>query len=146
MRKLLKSSLLACFFVMLASGCESDLSNGDLDGMWQLRQIAYTDGRTDSCEYTYYIIQHRLIELAWRPEDKRPGQEMTYYIGRFAHIGDSLHVGDFRYYKNEAERVSPDELSRFGLRTDTTHFRVNTLNHSHMTLDAGYALLHFRKF
>lgn len=128
------------------TGCSPETDNGNLDGMWKLRNITYHTGTQTACEDLYYIISHRLIELAWFPEDKRPGQEMTYYLGRFQHKGDSLYIHDFRYYKNEENKVTIEELNRFGLQEEETGFRIITLNDSHMTLRASHATLYFRKF
>lgn len=143
---LLLSAGLLLLFGISQSGCTPEADNGELDGMWKLRTIAYQTGEQVSCEDLYYIISHRLIELAWSYEDKRPGQEMTYYLGRFQHKGDSLYIYDFRHYKHEENKVSVEELNRFGLQYEETGFRITTLNSSHMTLQAPHATLYFRKF
>lgn len=142
------TTLLTVLFswILIMTSCESELSNGDLDGMWRLDKIAYNNGDEIACSNLYYVIYHKLIELAWRPEDKRPGQEMNYYMGRFNHTGDSLYIHDFRYYRDEENKVTLDDLSRFGLQSEETRFQVVTLNRSHMTLKAPHATFYFRKF
>lgn len=144
MKRLIYITLFTLLFV--TNSCERHPITCDYQGMWQLKHIQYADGTVKPCTLTYYIMQLHLIKLAFSPEDKRPGAEMTYYVGYMNHQGDSLFIGDFRHFRNEEVVTTLEELERFGLNQAETRFKVKTLDDSELILHSDFSTLYFKKF
>jgi hypothetical protein len=135
-----KKSILLFSIMILLTSCYKASINGDLDGMWQLMEIAKSSGeRLDTKnDRLYYSVQLHLISLR-----KAGGGQ---YLGRFVYSGDSLLVNDFRIYRNEDIPAKETDLLPFGLSGLSEHFKVEELGQKRMVLKSAYATLHFRRY
>lgn len=126
-RLFLFAGILCC---LLGSACSKLPINGDLDGQWQVQQIEYRSGETETPKQTYYNFSLHTVNLM------QVGG--SFAAGNMQYSGDSLWI---------SMPVSPlEKLRPFGMNQKDTRFAVEKLTSSHLVLQSDYARLSFRKF
>lgn len=115
---------------VLGSACSKLPINGNLDGQWQVQQIEYRSGETETPKQTYYNISLHTVNLM------QVGG--PFEAGNMQYNGDSLWIS---MPVSSLERLRP-----FGLNQKDTRFGVEKLTSSHLVLQSDYARLSFRKF
>lgn len=126
-RLFLFAGILLC---VLGSACSKLPINGNLDGQWQVQQIEYRSGETETPKQTYYNISLHTVNLM------QVGG--PFEAGNMQYSGDSLWI---------SMPISPlEKLRPFGLNQKDTRFGVEKLTSSHLVLQSDYARLSFRKF
>ena len=127
---------------LLCVTCAKAPINGDLDGFWQLAEIAYTGGTvTDTHnDGLFYSVQLKLIGL------QRDGNNQ--YLGRFVQTEDSLYVYDFRLNitGDNSQKAAVGDLQAWGIADTTERFAIEKLNGKEMILTSATARLSFRKW
>lgn len=127
---------------LLCVTCAKAPINGDLDGFWQLAEIAYTGGTvTDTHnDGLFYSVQLKLIGL------QRDGNNQ--YLGRFVQTEDSLYVYDFRLNitGDNSQKAAVGDLQAWGIPDTTERFAIEKLNGKEMILTSATARLSFRKW
>jgi hypothetical protein len=116
--------------LLTMEACEKIPINGKLDGRWQLMNIEYPNGTSESPERTYYSVQLHMINLY------KVGGANLY--GTFAHEDDSLHI--------VMRQTVKEAVKSFGINDTIVSLGVETLTSNRMILSGSYARLSFRKF
>lgn len=134
---------------LLNTACDKVPMNGDLDGMWQLMDIEYTDGTHQTPDKQRYMcIQLHLIQLTVYSNVHQG------IYSHFTHNGDELRLYDFydlRHWKNTetTNEVLEDasQLEPWGISGLDVTYHIVKLNGSALILkDPSGTLLTFRKF
>ena len=127
---------------LLCVTCAKAPINGDLDGFWQLAEIAYKKGTvTDTHnDGLFYSVQLKLIGL------QKGGNNQ--YLGRFVQTEDSLFVYDFRLNitGDNSQKAAAGDLQAWGIPDTTERFAIEKLNGKEMILTSATARLSFRKW
>ena len=127
---------------LLCVTCAKAPINGDLDGFWQLAEIAYKKGTvTDTHnDVLFYSVQLKLIGL------QKGGNNQ--YLGRFVQTEDSLFVYDFRLNitGDNSQKAAAGDLQAWGIPDTTERFAIEKLNGKEMILTSATASLSFRKW
>lgn len=127
---------------LLCVTCAKAPINGDLDGFWQLAEIAYTGGTvTDTHnDGLFYSVQLKLIGLQKGSNNQ--------YLGRFVQTEDSLFVYDFRLNitGDNSQKAAAGDLQAWGIPDTTERFAIERLNGKEMILTSATARLSFRKW
>ena len=143
---------IAALLLILLASCDKVPMNGDLDGMWQLTNIATPDSTRDMHTSGAYVsFQLHLVQ--W---DEVSDHSRTFY-SHFRHTADSLVFYDFAHPSkhavdnNEDEWVTPAEMHQglfhlWGIHTTEARFRIRQLDSRHLRLESADTLLTFRKF
>lgn len=117
--------LLSCY---LWSACTKGNKNGDLDGMWQLHQLEYADGRIEK------PLDHYLnVELDFLYFQEPTGN----LLGKFQYSGDSLKI--------RMLEGTDTSLESFGINSLNENFGI-TVSSSKMILKTGYSTGYYRKW
>ena len=146
------SFLLACLtaVTLLAGSCDKVPINGDLDGMWQLMDIATPAGHVDAKPKRVYIsVQLHLTMWENKLADRK-------YYAHFEHRGDSIRFYDFVHaslHQNttqDDERITMQEMSEgllddWGVHTTDARYRIDHLSDSHLILHSNDTIISFRK-
>lgn len=134
---------------LLNTACDKVPMNGDLDGMWQLMDIEYTDGTHQTPDKQRYMcIQLHLIQLTTYGDPHRG------IYAHFTHKGDDMRIYDFydlQQWVNTqtTNKVLEDEslLYPWGLSGLDVTYSVLKLNGSALILKGpSGTVLTFRKF
>lgn len=132
-RRVFQSSLflfIGILFCLLGSACSKLPINGKLDGQWQVQQIEYRSGETETPKQTYYNFSLHTVNLM------QVGG--SFAAGNMQYSGDSLWIS--------MPVSSLEGLRLFGLNRQDTRFGVEKLTSSQLVLQSDYARLSFRKF
>lgn len=124
-----KGICLVCALLLLTA-CGKMYEYKHLDGMWQMRHIAYEEGGTSEPENSYYSFQRHVINVR--------NMDSGECFGIFRYTDDSLHVS--------FQGASVDAMGAYGMNDTVQHFRVEKLTGSQLILKSDYARLEFRKY
>lgn len=151
--KVIKTILPLLLIALLAASCEKKPKNGDLDGMWQLKQMfskststdatysaSYKDTTNDSI---YWNCQLDLISIqTWNGKTSQS-------VARFVHENDRLQLTKIyiHYRANDVLIEDPNftGLRHAGIRGNQANYFVKRLNSSSMILCSEMDSLVFRK-
>ena len=131
--------------------------NGELDGQWQLMEIAYKNEPT-STDYDSVIIKKddkiywnfQLILMMIRTigTNMNGFSEMT--MARFNHKGNKLDITQTYIHYRERDSLIDDRNTRclepMGIKGNAEKFDVKELNNKKMVLSTDVKRLEFRKF
>ena len=134
--------------VLLLVGCDVETSNnGDLDGFWQMTQMAdkhvntIYDMRNSGITWSF---QGKLLELR---DVKKVHQDI---IGSFSHQDGPLSVNNFYFVDRDKGDVRIDDpisyLVPYGVAQTNDKFNVLELSSDQMILESADFLLRFRKY
>ena len=143
--------ILASILIVSLSACESYLINGILDGMWQLQSIERNNPDTifqNQGDLFYSFQRHTVVIGDYNNPHELIGHlKNEQYVSLFEYNGDSISMGDFRYYYGREDIVVPlDSLKRFGLYDKYTSFHIEELTTKRLVLRSDSALITMRKY
>ncbi len=146
-----RCKILATLLIVSLTACESYLINGNLDGMWQLQSIERNNPDTivrNQGDLFYSFQRHTVVIGDYNNPDELIGHlKSEQYVSLFEYAGDSISMGDFRYYYGREDIVVPlDSLKRFGLYNKRTTFHIEELTTKHLVLRSDSALITMRKY
>lgn len=121
--------------------CDKVYINGDLDGMWQLQKVEFSDSAAYPQDI-YYSFQRHLVQVSENYEEGLPLR----YIGDLDYTGDTLRISGFRKFLEEEIVAGMNELERFFLYDTVTVFKVEVLDDSQLTLRSNRALYTLKKW
>lgn len=121
--------------------CDKVYINGDLDGMWQLQKVEFSDSAAYPQDI-YYSFQRHLVQVSENYEEGLPLR----YIGDLDYTGDTLRISGFRKFLEEEIVAGMNELERFFLYDTVTVFKVEVLDDSQLTLRSNRALYRLKKW
>ena len=121
--------------------CDKVYINGDLDGMWQLQKVEFSDSAAYPQDI-YYSFQRHLVQVSENYEEGLPLR----YIGDLDYTGDTLRLSGFRKFLEEEIVAGMNELERFFLYDTVTVFKVEVLDDSQLTLRSNRALYRLKKW
>lgn len=121
--------------------CDKVYINGDLDGMWQLQKVEFSDSAAYPQDI-YYSFQRHLVQVSENYEEGLPLR----YIGDLDYTGDTLRISGFRKFLEEEIVAGMNELERFLLYDTVTVFKVEVLDDSQLTLRSNRALYTLKKW
>ena len=121
--------------------CDKVYINGDLDGMWQLQKVEFSDSAAYPQDI-YYSFQRHLVQVSENYEEGLPLR----YIGDLDYTGDTLRISGFRKFLEEEIVAGINELERFFLYDTVTVFKVEVLDDSQLTLRSNRALYRLKKW
>lgn len=121
--------------------CDKVYINGDLDGMWQLQKVEFSDSAAYPQDI-YYSFQRHLVQVSENYEEGLPLR----YIGDLDYTGDTLIISGFRKFLEEEIVAGMNELERFFLYDTVTVFKVEVLDDSQLTLRSNRALYTLKKW
>ncbi len=121
--------------------CDKVYINGDLDGMWQLQKVEFSDSAAYPQDI-YYSFQRHLVQVSENYEEGLPLR----YIGDLDYTGDTLRISGFRKFLEEEIVAGMNELERFFLYDTVTVFKVEVLDESQLTLRSNRALYTLKKW
>lgn len=121
--------------------CDKVYINGDLDGMWQLQKVEFSDSAAYPQDI-YYSFQRHLVQVSENYEEGLPLR----YIGDLDYTGDTLRISGFRKFLEEEIVAGMNELERFFLYDTVTVFKIEVLDDSQLTLRSNRALYTLKKW
>lgn len=141
--------LLIASLALLASSCEKKPIDGDIEGMWKMKQFTtLADGIVhDECPRIFFSIQLNVVELA----EKQCTHEYGTFIGHIYYNEDhsALTMQDFKFREStgdNGENVPAERLLPYGINTLETTFKVMKADGRHLVLQSDYATLEFTSF
>lgn len=133
--------LILSFITATLLSCDKVYINGDLDGMWQLQKVEFSDSAAYPQDI-YYSFQRHLVQVSENYEEGLPLR----YIGDLDYTGDTLRISGFRKFLEEEIVAGMNELERFFLYDTVTVFKVEVLDDSQLTLRSNRALYTLKKW
>lgn len=141
--------LLIASLALLASSCEKKPIDGDIEGMWKMKQFTtLADGTVhDECPRIFFSIQLNVVELA----EKQCTHGYGTFIGHIYYNEDHsvLTMQDFKFREStgdNGENVPTERLLPYGINTLETTFKVLKADGRHLVLQSDYATLEFTSF
>lgn len=133
--------LILSFITATLQSCDKVYINGDLDGMWQLQKVEFSDSAAYPQDI-YYSFQRHLVQVSENYEEGLPLR----YIGDLDYTDDTLRISGFRKFLEEEIVAGMNELERFFLYDTVTVFKVEVLDDSQLTLRSNRALYTLKKW
>ena len=131
--------------------------NGELDGQWQLMEIAYKNEPTNTDydsiinkkdDRIYWNFQLDLMMIRTIGAKMNGFTEMT--MARFNHNGNKLDITKTYIHYRERDSLIDDRntncLEPMGIKGNAEKFDVKELNNKRMVLTTSVKSLTFRKF
>jgi len=144
MKKPIYTTIIMLFCTVLVS-CELETSsNGDLDGLWQLKSTdsLYTGNSADmKSQQIFWSVQCDLLQVT------KIGQIEILF--RFQNTGDSLLLSSPYTKDRETDDTQITDVSilqPMGINSLDEHFKIVELSGSTMTLESPTLRLYFRKY
>lgn len=135
--------ILAVAAIVAAIGgtsCRKDYINGDLDGIWEVKEII-DNGETRVPELRRFMrFEFHVCQLSGWEDGTQEGRPFA--NGNMTYNGSEL-VLDFPFVTNEADMKT---LSTWGIMTNPVTFTVKSIDSKRMTLEAGDVTLRLIKF
>ncbi len=103
--------------------CDKVYINGDLDGMWKLKSVAYPDSIAYP-SHIFYSFQRHLTQLTKDNDTDLP----TRFLGNLSYIGNTITMSKFYSFPQEPFAAKLNHLKEFHLYKDSTIFNIVTLN------------------
>ena len=132
-QKIFRIATIIIFAVTLlgATSCRKGGINGDLDGQWRVITIEnYVNGDITEPQNVFYCFYLHTVNLT---------APSVVAAGKMTYSGNSLSLEC--PYNND--NIS---LSRWGIFTSETIFKIERLNSSHLIIESGWARITMRKF
>ncbi len=151
MRRITAILLCITAAAIVPAACDKTPVNGPLDGFWQLTTIATPDSVRDVRRQGAFLSVYLHLSQ-WDHGHREPR-----VYAHFTHTADSIIFYDFAHLSthqttaDDDQPVTPEEMASgllddWGVHTLDARFRVLTLNHSRMELQAADTVLTFRKY
>lgn len=137
----MKKSIFIMLTAMAFTACDKVYINGDLDGMWRLENVVYPDS-TATPDQVFYSFQRHLVQVS-----KHDGTELPKrFLGNLDYHGNSLSMSNFHSFPLEKYPATTEMLMEFHLYSDSTAFRVITLDEENLILESGERIYTLRKW
>lgn len=155
MKHLLTISIFCLAIGGVWTSCDKLSDNGDLDGMWQLREM-HTKASTDDATYSqatdkraekiYWSFQLDLLSITSEASLNGFTGET---VARFTYSGERLEVTETYIHYRDRDSLLTDpettELEALGIRGNTGSFAVSQLSKHSMILCSDTDSLVFKK-
>lgn len=130
---------MAGLMILLASCSKSD-NNGDLGGMWQLREWRDSTGQVIPSHRTlYYSIHRNILQITPSIGGRAP-------FAHISHVADRLILMDaYDNAKKDSVAIPFDSMAVFGV-PPTGVFHIDCLNADRLQLSSSVGTLTFRKY
>ncbi|MBR6649685.1 MAG: lipocalin-like domain-containing protein [Bacteroidaceae bacterium] len=105
------------------ASCDKVYINGNLDGMWRLDNVQYSDS-TVQPERVFYSFQRHLVQVGKYYDEEFPVR----FLGNLHYSGNTMSVSNFHSFPMELYPATVEMLRDFHLYSDSTTFTIVTLN------------------
>jgi hypothetical protein len=137
----MKKTILILVTAMAFVACDKVYINGDLDGMWKLESVVYSDS-TAMPDQIFYSFQRHLVQVS-----KHDGTELPKrFLGNLDYRGSTLSMSNFQRFPLEEYPATTEMLREFHLYSDSTAFNVITLDEEKLILENGERIYTLRKW
>ena len=119
----MKKIITAIICALALAACDKVYINGDLDGMWKVCQVEYSDTVHYPTDI-YYSFQRHMTQIGKYYEEEIPLR----FIGFLSYSNNTITMSGFRKYLEEHRIPSPEELKQFYLHSDSSIFALEKLN------------------
>lgn len=137
----MKKLILIFLSTVTLFACDKVYINGDLDGMWHLQSVSCEDS-TIIPEAVYYSFQRHMTQISKHYDTELPLR----FLGNMRHANGTLTMWGFHIHPLETHAATPEELALFHLCSDSTTFRVITLNEKRLVLEERGRIFTLRKW
>ncbi len=107
----------------LFTACDRVYINGVLDGMWRLESVVYPDS-TAHPEQIFYSFQRHMTQVS----EHNDSASAKRFLGNLYYDGTTLTMSHFYKFPGEEYTATIDMLKVFHLHSDSTVFRVLSLD------------------
>lgn len=125
----------------LLAACDKVYINGELDGMWRLENVIYPDS-TASPEQIFYSFQRHMTQVSKHNDSTLPVR----FLGNLYYDGTTLTMSHFYSFPHEEYAATAEILKEFHLHSDSTVFRVMSLDDESLIMKDGERVYTLRKW
>ena len=123
---------------MLVISCSKVPINGDLDGMWKMTSMEWSDGTTTSPERIFFSFELDCIQVT------NKGNNSCSYIGLMNKNDNTIRVDKFKDSSGEIKKA--ECLKQFGILETPTEFNIEKINHSKLIIKSKDCILYKGNF
>ena len=134
----MKRVIFLFIITMLVISCSKVPINGDLDGMWKMTSMEWSDGTTTSPERIFFSFELDCIQVT------NKGNNSCSYIGLMNKNDNTIRVDKFKDSSGEIKKA--ECLKQFGILETPTEFNIEKINHSKLIIKSKDCILSFTKF
>ena len=134
----MKRIIFLFIITMLVISCSKVPINGDLDGMWKMTSMEWSDGTTTSPERIFFSFELDCIQVT------NKGNNSCSYIGLMNKNDNTIRVDKFKDSSGEIKKA--ECLKQFGILETPTEFNIEKINHSKLIIKSKDCILSFTKF
>ena len=117
----MKKIIMAIICATVLAACDKVYINGDLDGMWKVCRVEYSD--TIHCPTNiYYSFQRHMTQIGKYYEDEAPLR----FIGHLTYSNNTITMSGFH--------IHLEELKQFYLHSDSSVFAIEKLNEDELIM------------
>lgn len=134
----MRRTLFIFTMIITMISCDKAPINGDLDGMWKMTLMQWSDGEEITPKRIFFCFEQNCIELC------NKGDNPCNYIGLMIKESNTITVDKI---KNSAGEIKDGErLKQFGISETPTKFNIEKMNSSKLIIKSNKCTLHFTKF
>ena len=137
----MKKIITAIICALALAACDKVYINGDLDGMWKVCQVEYSDTVHYPTDI-YYSFQRHMAQVSKHYDEKPPLR----FIGHMTYRGDTITMSGFRKYLEEDKIATPDILKGFYLYNDSSVLKIEKLDDEMLIMRSNEARYVLRKW
>lgn len=126
--------------VLGGTSCRKDYINGDLDGIWEVKEIIDNGETRVPDERRFMRFEFHVCQLSGWEDGTQEGRPFT--NGNMVYNGSEL-ILEFPFVTDEDGMKT---LSTWGIMTNPVTFTVKSIDSKRMTLEAGDVTLRLIKF
>lgn len=134
----MKRFLFILSLILMMISCDKPPINGDLDGMWKMTLIKYSNGEEMAPKRIFFCIERNCIEL------NNKGESPCNYIGRMNKESDIITIDNVKDSNGNIKDI--DKLKQFGIFEMPAKFDIEKLNSSKLIIKSKDCILYFTKF
>ena len=119
----MKKGLFILIAATLLAACDKVYINGELDGMWRLESVTYPDSTAHPTQI-FYSFQRHLTQVSEHNDTTWAKR----FLGNLYYDGTTLTMSHFYKFPDEKYAATTEMLKVFHLHSDSTVFRVLSLD------------------
>lgn len=127
--------------MLLSCDIDKVYINGDLDGMWQLRQVESAD-TTVSPQGVYYSFQRHMAQVSKHYDEDIPLR----FIANLDYKNEKITISGMRRYLEEEKKPTAQELNLLYLTSDSVTFDILTLDKEHLVMSTDKSTYYLSKW
>ena len=125
----------------LLTSCDRVYINGELDGMWRLETVVYPD-RTVHPQQMFYSFQRHMTQISEHNDSTLPRR----FLGNLYYDGTTLTMSHFYVFPHESYPATAKILEEFHLYSDSSIFRIQSLDDELLIMKSGERTYTLRKW